>query len=243
MIHVSVKSVLSKIVLSKIWCLGMMIIIAGTTGCGPKSNVILEGARTAYSQARSNPDVLSNAPDAMQDAEAALKRAEHADDKEEMERMAYLAQRKVQIAVAVAEREMADKRAESLTPDQKETSLGRRTGQGIVLSFGAGLFASGKAALKPGAAREFDKLVAFLKQHSERNVRIEGHTDSTGSDTLNLSLSKRRADAVRRALIAEGISGTRITTKGYGETRPVADNTIEAGRRKNRRVEVIILDE
>jgi outer membrane protein OmpA-like peptidoglycan-associated protein len=95
----------------------------------------------------------------------------------------------------------------------------------------------------PGAMFTMDKLALFLKKYPKRNVLVEGHTDSQGSETYNLGLSQRRADSVRNALMERGISADRIATKGYGEKFPVASNAAAAGRQQNRRVEIIILDE
>jgi len=72
---------------------------------------------------------------------------------------------------------------------------------------------------------------------------IEGHTDSTGSDSYNQELSQRRAEAVRNFLVSNGITGDRIVARGYGESYPVTVNTTEAGRQQNRRVEVVIAHE
>jgi outer membrane protein OmpA-like peptidoglycan-associated protein len=105
------------------------------------------------------------------------------------------------------------------------------------------LFEFDRAELLPGAYRTIDKLVAFLKKYPNRNVLIEGHTDSIGTADYNLDLSQRRADAVRIALVEGNIRMSRINTKGYGKSYPVASNTTEAGRQRNRRVEIIILDE
>lgn len=116
----------------------------------------------------------------------------------------------------------------------------RQTERGLVLVWGDGLFASGKAEIMAAANPRIDKLADFLNRNPGRNVLIEGHTDSTGSDLLNFSLSQRRADAVKSALIKRGVSAGRITAKGYGEVRPIADNNTEAGRRQNRRVEIIL---
>jgi outer membrane protein OmpA-like peptidoglycan-associated protein len=87
------------------------------------------------------------------------------------------------------------------------------------------------------------KLADVLKQNPQRNVAIEGFTDSTGSEDYNQELSERRADAVRDTLMNMGIDAARITTRGYGKNFPVASNGNEAGRQLNRRVEVIISDE
>jgi outer membrane protein OmpA-like peptidoglycan-associated protein len=120
---------------------------------------------------------------------------------------------------------------------------GKMTERGIVLTMGDVLFAFGKADLASGAVRNVDKLAAFLEKHPKRNVLIEGHTDSVGSDEFNQTLSQKRADAVKEVLTAKGVSPDRILTKGYGKQFPVASNDTESGRQLNRRVEVLILNE
>lgn len=85
--------------------------------------------------------------------------------------------------------------------------------------------------------------MAFLKKYPNRNVLIEGHTDSVGGETYNLGLSQRRADAVMVVLISKGISEKRITAKSYGESRPVASNATSGGRQLNHRVEIVISGE
>lgn len=124
-----------------------------------------------------------------------------------------------------------------------EALKAKQSERGIVLTLGDILFESGKADLMPGAMLTMDKLAEFLQKHAERNVLIEGHTDSVGGDTYNLGLSQRRADAVMTVLIAKGITPNRIMTKGYGKKYPVASNATSAGRQQNRRVEIIILEE
>lgn len=97
-----------------------------------------------------------------------------------------------------------------------------------------------KATLKPGGEAEIDRVVSSMKENTRLHVLIEGHTDSIGSDAYNMRLSERRADAVRRYMVSEGIDDSRIETKGYGESQPVADNTSKEGRAKNRRVDLTI---
>ena len=92
----------------------------------------------------------------------------------------------------------------------------------------------------PGAQRAVDRLARYLEDNPGKTVLIEGHTDSTGSDTTNLRLSQERADAVRMALITRGIGASRIAATGLGSSSPVAPNTTPEGRQQNRRVEIVI---
>lgn len=119
----------------------------------------------------------------------------------------------------------------------------RQTERGIVLTIGDVLFATGKADITSGAKRSMDKLAEFLKAQPTRNVVIEGYTDSVGSDSYNLDLSKMRAESARNELVERGIAAERITTRGFGKRDPVASNDTPEGRKLNRRVEVIILNE
>lgn len=316
-------------------------------GCAtvPEKNVALDRARAVYEQAQANPEVEKNAPVALYEAAQALKKAEQAKDIEEMEHLAYIAERKTQIAVAQAEQKVAEKEREELSKEQDKIVLqarefetkqaiglaearafeaerarkeaearaleiqrakseaeakaleaemakkeaeakalelekakkeaeakkleaemahmkaeeaiaqrkqleselselkARQTDRGVILTLGDILFKTGKAVLMSGAMRTMDILADFLKKYPERNVLIEGFTDSTGSETYNLGLSQQRANAVRDALTANGITTERIATKGYGEQFPIAGNNTQAGRQQNRRVEIVILDE
>lgn len=117
------------------------------------------------------------------------------------------------------------------------------TPRGWVVTFGDVLFSTGQAQLKPGSARNIDKLADVLQSYPQRNVLIEGFTDSTGSEATNLALSQRRSAAVREALIDKGVNPSRISTRGYGESYPVAGNTSASGRQLNRRVEIILSDD
>ncbi|MGK7371101.1 MAG: OmpA family protein [Candidatus Halalkalibacterium sp. M3_1C_030] len=139
------------------------------------------------------------------------------------------------------EAERARQRAEQLAERVNELEA-RQTERGLVLTLGDVLFDFNKATLKPGGERAVSELTKFLKEYPKRTVMIEGFTDSIGSESYNKELSRRRADAVRMELNANGISSGRIQIRGYGESFPVASNDNEAGRQRNRRVEVIISD-
>jgi outer membrane protein OmpA-like peptidoglycan-associated protein len=103
------------------------------------------------------------------------------------------------------------------------------------------LFDSGSAALKAGAYQEINRVAQVLIQYPETRIMVAGHTDSDGSEAFNQDLSIRRAEAVRNALVAQGVSATRINAMGFGETQPVADNANAAGKQLNRRVVITIV--
>ena len=106
------------------------------------------------------------------------------------------------------------------------------------------LFDLGKATLDPVRSTPYmDRVALLLNEKTTKSVSLEGHTDSIGSENANLVLSVARATAVRQALLERKVSEDRITAVGYGLAKPIAPNDSEAGRRLNRRVEIIILDE
>jgi outer membrane protein OmpA-like peptidoglycan-associated protein len=117
-----------------------------------------------------------------------------------------------------------------------------QTARGVVVSLPDILFDTNKATLKPNAQVALGKLSGILSLFPKINLRIEGHTDSTGSDELNDRLSKDRANSVMSFLQAQNVAGTRMTAEGYGKRVPVADNSTPAGRAKNRRVEIILAE-
>lgn len=102
-------------------------------------------------------------------------------------------------------------------------------------------FANGKATIRKVSWAMLDEVASALAGLPSISIRIEGHTDSPGSDRANLRLSQKRAESVRKFLIKKGVPAARLVAKGYGETIPVADNATKAGRDKNRRVEFFIL--
>lgn len=107
----------------------------------------------------------------------------------------------------------------------------------VVLSSGVN-FAFDSAELTPQAEVTLDEVARRLREHTDVNIRIDGHTDSVGSNQYNLRLSQERADSVRNYLMSQGIAGNRMIATGYGEERPVATNETDQGRAQNRRVEI-----
>ena len=100
-------------------------------------------------------------------------------------------------------------------------------------------FDSGQSTIKPQSDAVLKEMVTLLTNNPTWKMRIEGHTDNVGTKELNLGLSSRRSAAVEAWLVAHGVDGTHLTHAGYGDGRPVGDNTTEEGRAKNRRVELV----
>ena len=100
-------------------------------------------------------------------------------------------------------------------------------------------FLPGRPEIVPGSATILNEVVTLLKDHPTWHLRLEGHTDNVGTQTANLNLSFFRASAVVNWLAGNGIKRSRLDPKGIGDTHPVADNATEAGRNKNRRIELV----
>jgi outer membrane protein OmpA-like peptidoglycan-associated protein len=144
-----------------------------------------------------------------------------------------------QAAMSSQQADAANARASDLA-NELAALHAQKTDRGTVFTLGDVVFATGKADLKPGAMANFDRLATALSKQTDRHVTIEGHTDSVGSEDSNMSLSQRRADAVKGYLVNRGVDAGRISAVGKGEGFPVTSNSSAAGRQKNRRVEVII---
>lgn len=133
--------------------------------------------------------------------------------------------------------------------DRQEQELRRRTagtdirvirqGDDLVLNMPSNVtFATNESNVQPQFRATLDQVADVLKQYNQTYIDVYGHTDSTGSDAYNLSLSQRRAASVADYLSARGVQSARLGTRGFGETQPVADNETEEGKAANRRVEI-----
>jgi outer membrane protein OmpA-like peptidoglycan-associated protein len=114
------------------------------------------------------------------------------------------------------------------------------TPRGLVVNMADVLFETGKYALSTDAQLKLAKLSGIIQAHPGLNLAIEGYTDNTGSPEFNMKLSQQRADAVRQFLITQGLAPETITSMGMGQANPIADNSTAAGRKLNRRVEIIV---
>ena len=143
-------------------------------------------------------------------------------------------------SIAKQEAELAIEEVESLR--RKLDSIAtEQTDKGLMMTLGDFVFDSGKSTIKKEAVDNFSKVINFINTYPNNKVRIEGHTDSSGSNQLNLKLSQRRADAVKALLVENSIQVEIIEAFGMGEDFPIAQNTTNEGKAKNRRVEIIIL--
>ncbi len=116
----------------------------------------------------------------------------------------------------------------------------RETARGLIVNVSGVLFDTGKSTLKPRAKLSLTKVATILSLYPSLKLQAEGYTDSTGGVELNQSLSEQRAKAVSEFLISNGVSSSSLTSKGFGESDPVATNATAAGRSKNRRVSLVV---
>lgn len=134
-----------------------------------------------------------------------------------------------------------DKQAEEIKKNVPGAEV-IREGEGLIVKFDSGiLFDVDKADLKDNARTNIQNLATSMKNNPETDIMIIGHTDASGSDNYNLGLSQRRAESVKSFALANGITSSRLTTTGKGESEPIADNTTDSGKALNRRVEIVIV--
>jgi outer membrane protein OmpA-like peptidoglycan-associated protein len=240
-----------------------------TLACATPEPQELIQVQDRFRTVEANPEVQQNASVELYEAKQALQRAESEwnrnENSEETRHLAYLASRRLEVAELWAAGRKAYKEGQQLqqqstqeasamvaaakAANERERKLreeladlqARETARGLELTLGDILFDVDQASLKPGAAQNLHRLVAFLKEYPDRAVLVEGHTDNTGTDAYNLSLSERRAESVRTFLIESGIAASRVLARGYGKAYPITGNDTAAGRQRNRRVEIVIL--
>jgi OmpA-OmpF porin, OOP family len=230
--------------------LAIMALAFGLTGCaGAGPYEPLQATQARFETTRADPVVQEHAPVTLSEAEQTLlaaQEAQAAGERDEMTHYTYMADRRIELARAQAERREAEERVEAFSDERGEVLLEARTREldaireGTVVTLGDVLFETGQATLLPGAALNLDPLVDYLQEHPDSSVVIEGHTDSVGSSGYNQQLSQARADAVRSYLVGQGVSMDRMLARGMGEDFPVASNENSGGRQQNRRVEITV---
>lgn len=173
-------------------------------------------------------------------AEGARLQAES--DKRAAEEAARHAREQAAEQAARSAREQAELRARML--EQLNLVLEtRETARGLVISMPDVLFAFNRSELKPEAREKLAKVSGIILAQPGLALEVEGHTDSVGSNEYNQGLSERRAASARDFLVQQGVSGTAIASRGFGEERPVASNETAGGRQQNRRVEILVAGE
>jgi outer membrane protein OmpA-like peptidoglycan-associated protein len=191
----------------------------------------LEAERAAQ---RASDDAKALAERTRMDAELAAQRA--ASDKNAVEAANQAAR---QAAAEKAEREKQELRNKLVV--QLNTILQTTdSARGLIVNMSDVLFDTGQYSLKPGAREKLAKISGIVLAYPTLKLEVEGHTDSLGTDDLNMRLSENRANSVRDFLVKQGIVTTSIGSRGFGESQPVATNDTAAGRQQNRRVELVV---
>ena len=119
----------------------------------------------------------------------------------------------------------------------------RESARGLIVSMSDVLFDTGKFSLKPGAREKLAKVAGILLAYPGLNIEVGGYTDNVGGDVMNQTLSENRAGSVRDYLVQQGVASGSVSSKGFGNTLPVATNDNSAGRQQNRRVELLVSGE
>lgn len=150
------------------------------------------------------------------------------------------------LAVEEASTVTADSVATPATPAKpvmKTVELKKTDKEVVNKAFSNLQFSSAKADISASSLPSLDKMASLLQAHPEWQLSLSGHTDSEGTEAFNQTLSEKRSEAVKQYLVSKGVNASRITTRGYGQTKPLAANDSEAAKGKNRRVEMDILTE
>jgi outer membrane protein OmpA-like peptidoglycan-associated protein len=180
-------------------------------------------------------------------ADAARLAAEKAQQEALAQQQALAAQaQQARLAAEEAERARASAEADrQKLREQLRTQLNmiletRESARGLIVNMSDVLFDFNKYTLKPGAREKLARVSGIIMTHPGLKIDVEGHTDNVGSDEYNQKLSEQRANSVREYLTTQGVPQNMVTSKGFGEGQPVADNNSAAGRQQNRRVELVV---
>jgi outer membrane protein OmpA-like peptidoglycan-associated protein len=148
----------------------------------------------------------------------------------------------VSAAQASAQQAEADKAAMRTRLSEQLNSIlqTRDSARGLIVSMSDVLFDTGKYSLKPGAREKLAKVAGILLAYPGLNIEVGGYTDNVGGDEMNQQLSENRASSVRDYLVQEGVATNSVSSKGFGNTSPVASNDNSSGRQQNRRVELLV---
>jgi len=213
-------------------------------------------AEEAYQTAANDPVIQKYSADQLEKANKTLLTSATATSEEDLASIAYISSTQINTAKHLASAEQAMQNSKDLLIKQEQSTAAAVIAEQaqaqqqllamqasdaereILLAFGKIEFVTGTSDLVPGAAAGIDMLAGYMSKFQEKEVTIAGHTDSSGSAKLNKKLSQQRADFIRNLLVTKGVAESRITTLGYGQSQPIAENTTRDGRQKNRRIEI-----
>ncbi len=239
----------------------LSVLSLALVACASKPNPNLDQAHSNYSALTAQPQAQTLAALETKEAADMLARADiaYADGKPQaqVDQLAYISNQRVEVARQTLLQKQAEQQLANAPAQRTQAQLDARnkqvdtllqqlqskqTPRGTVVTLGDVLFQIDRAELTPNGLRNVQQLGTYLQQNPNSQVVVEGFTDNTGTTDHNLRLSQARADSVRSALVAMGVSPTRITTHGFGKDYPVASNATPDSRTLNRRVEVTIAD-
>jgi outer membrane protein OmpA-like peptidoglycan-associated protein len=206
----------------------------------------LEAERRARAEAEER-SARQNAETARLEAERArneaaiarLDAARSTDEARQAQQKAEAEAQQARLAAEKAENEKTELRT-NLIKQLNVVLETRDSARGLIVNMSDVLFDTAQHTLKPGAREKLAKVAGILLAHPGLMLEVEGHTDSVGTDDYNQSLSERRAESVKSYLIQQGIDRSSITSRGFGESQPVASNDTADGRQRNRRVELVV---
>lgn len=209
--------------------------LAHAAGDFHKANEDRQAALKAREDARESYQKMTERK--LSNAQRALE--ETARQKEEARKQAQMTE--AELAAEKQRRLDAEKKAAAALASLEQLAKVKEEARGMVITLSGGvLFETGASTLMSMAMTKLDDVARALKDQGYKKITVEGHTDSRGSDSVNLELSRMRAEAVRSHLVSRGIESDKISAVGIGEARPVASNNTTEGRANNRRVEIIV---
>ena len=194
-------------------------------------------AQADAARARAESDKANADMAASQSASATALSAAQADAEQ-----SRLAAQQAQLSAQQAEADKAAMRTR-LSAQLNSILQTRDTARGLIVSMSDVLFDTGKYSLKPGAREKLAKVAGILLAYPGLNIEVGGYTDNVGGDAMNQTLSENRAGSVRDYLVQQGVATNSVSSRGFGNTLPVASNGNSAGRQQNRRVELLVSGE
>lgn len=200
-----------------------------------KDQAAQEAAQRAQAEAAAQ-EAAARAAQARAAREAAEAQAQQAQAQAEAARQQALQAQQAAQQAAQQEQQMRERLKQQLNSVLQT----RETARGLIVNMSDVLFAFNKYDLKSEAREKLAKVSGILLAYPDLKTQVEGYTDNIGSDEYNQKLSEERANAVRDYLVSQGVPEDNITAQGYGKTHPVADNSTNAGRAQNRRVELVV---